>query len=104
MIERKIQQDNLSPEPTGTQHGLGKPPQTQPKYTPRRLVEATDAQWSYLRTLMNEAFVKRYKGGDLPPLDVHHMPTHYTAEQASQDITALKAIKARGWQPQGGAR
>ena len=56
---------------------------------------ATDAQWSYVRRLMNEAFAHLYK--DTPNIDVHHRPTYYTKEQASADITRLLAAKKNGW-------
>lgn len=56
---------------------------------------ATDAQWSYVRRLMNEGFARLCKS--LPNLDVHHMPTYYTKEQASADIKRLLELKAGGW-------
>jgi hypothetical protein len=55
----------------------------------------TDAQWSYVRRLMNEAFSRHY--ADVPNIDVHHMPTYYTKTEASADINRLLAAKARGW-------
>lgn len=60
-------------------------------------LECTDAQWSYLRRLMTEAFVHHCASPDLPNLDVHHMPTYYTKTQASQDIETLKRLKMNGW-------
>jgi hypothetical protein len=56
---------------------------------------ATDAQWSYVRRLMNEAFSRHYD--NTPNIDVHHMPRNYTKAQASADISRLLAAKARGW-------
>lgn len=64
----------------------------------RRRIEATlatDAQWAYVRRLMNEAFV--HHCANTPNIDVHHQPTHYTKEQASADIKRLLEAKARGW-------
>jgi len=55
----------------------------------------TDAQWSYLQRLLREAFAHLYKHG--PNLDTHHMPTHYTKQQASSDLKSLLAAKSRGW-------
>lgn len=56
---------------------------------------ATDAQWAYVRRLMNEAFAKLYK--DTPNIDVHHMPRNYTSAQASADIGRLLKAKAQDW-------
>jgi hypothetical protein len=44
---------------------------------------------------MNEAFINLYH--DTPNIDVHHMPTYYTKEQASADIKRLLYAKAKGW-------
>ncbi len=55
----------------------------------------TDAQWSYLVRLMNEAFSHLYK--KTPNLDVHHMPYNYTTKQASTDIQSLLEAKKGGW-------
>jgi len=56
---------------------------------------ATDAQWNYIRVLMNEAFRNLYK--QTPNIDVHHRPTFYTKEQASGDIKKLLNAKKNGW-------
>lgn len=64
-------------------------------YSHKYCLMCTDAQWSYIRILMNEGFVHHCK--ELPPLDVHHMPTNYTKQQAFQDIETLKALKSNGW-------
>ena len=58
-------------------------------------MRATDAQWSYIRRLLREAFAHLYEGG--PNLDEHHMPTNYTRDQASADIKRLLEAKGRGW-------
>lgn len=56
--------------------------------------EATDAQLSYLRLLLNEAFAHHFEHGSC--LDVHHLDG--TSKQyASQVIGELKAAKERGW-------
>lgn len=56
---------------------------------------ASDAQWSYVKRLMREAFAKGYN--NTPNLDVHHRPTYYTIEQASADIKRLLEAKQKGW-------
>ena len=56
--------------------------------------EATDAQLSYLRILLNEAFAHHYEHGSC--LDAHHLDG--TSKQyASQIIGELKAAKEKGW-------
>jgi len=54
---------------------------------------ATDAQWSYVRRLANEAFAHHFATG----IDANHRPTYYLKTDASADITRLLAAKARGW-------
>jgi hypothetical protein len=61
----------------------------------RQQILATDVQWAYVKQLMNEAFINLYH--DTPNIDVHHMPTYYTKEQASADIKRLLYAKAKGW-------
>ncbi len=58
-------------------------------------LECTDAQWSYIRRLMDEGFV--HHCNSLPPLDRHHMPTYYSKSQASADIKTLLALKSNNW-------
>lgn len=60
------------------------------------LILATDAQWAYVRRLMNEAFSRRY--ANVPNIDVHHQPSCYTKAEASADIARLLAAKANGWE------
>ena len=56
----------------------------------------TDSQWSYIRRLMNEAFVHLYK--NVPNLDINHSaPMNYSKLDASADITRLLTAKSRGW-------
>jgi hypothetical protein len=57
--------------------------------------EASDKQWSYVRSLLDEAFVNHYEHG--LGLDRHHRPPHYSKSQASSDIAALLSAKQRGW-------
>jgi len=56
---------------------------------------ATDAQWSYIRRLMNEAFASHCEL--VPNIDVHHQPTQYLKADASADIKRLLELKAQGW-------
>lgn len=56
--------------------------------------EATDAQLSYLRRLLNEAFAHHYEHGSC--LDAHHLD-RTSKQYASQVIGDLKAAKERGW-------
>jgi len=56
---------------------------------------ASDAQWAYVRRLMNEAFCHLYR--NTPNIDTHHRPAYYTMSQASEDIKRLLAAKSRGW-------
>jgi hypothetical protein len=55
----------------------------------------TDAQWSYIRRLMNEAFAHHYS--NTPNIDVHHMPHNYLKSDASADIQRLLSAKQKGW-------
>jgi hypothetical protein len=57
--------------------------------------DCTDAQWAFIKRLMNEAFV--HHCNKTPNLDVHHMPRCYSKEQASADIKALLNLKANNW-------
>ncbi len=59
-------------------------------------MRATDAQLSYLRRLLNEAFANRMPGRT--GLDAHHLE-NTTRAQASFAIERLKACKANGWKP-----
>ena len=54
---------------------------------------ATDAQWSYVSRLLNQAFSRRIDHG--LGLDANHRPHHYTKQQASADIERLKELLAR---------
>lgn len=55
---------------------------------------ATDAQLSYLRTLLDQAFVHHFEHG--LRLDRHHLD-NMPREHASLAIAALKGAKERGW-------
>ncbi len=56
---------------------------------------ASDQQWAYVRTLMNQAFSHHYE--NVPNIDTHHRPTYYMTTQASADIKRLLEAKSRGW-------
>lgn len=53
---------------------------------------ATDTQIAYLRRLLDEAFSHRIASG----FDRHHLD-RVTSQEASTEITRLKALKTAGW-------
>ena len=56
---------------------------------------ATDMQLRHLKSLLNEAFAKRYTHRLC--LDPRHLPVNLSRREASNAIDALLAAKKRGW-------
>lgn len=58
-------------------------------------VEMTDAQWNYMKALINQSFANRY---ELPyTISVHHRPDRMLKDEASDFIAQLVAARNRGW-------